>query len=140
MNIDTLAARRNRLLVGNACGFLIWQACTFGPHLAGHGVAPLIIVFGIAGFLLWGVTLWQLLRPIPDARTRAALDDELTRHHQQRAMLAGYWAMLLTAAAALAVASFMPLASLLVLRVLIAVGVAAPLLRFVVLERAGGGE
>jgi hypothetical protein len=140
MSTEQLANRRNRLLVLNAAAFVIWQAATFGPHLAGRSIAPTVIVLGLAGFVAWAWTLIVLMRPVADARVRAALNDELTRHHQRQAMLAGYWAMLGTAVGALAVASLVPIPAILVVRVIVVVGVAAPLLRFVVLERSDVGE
>lgn len=139
MSTEQLADRRNRLLVFNAAAFVIWQAATFGPHLAGRAIAPTIIVLGLAGFVAWAWTLIVLLRPVGDARARAALDDELTRHHRLQAMLAGYWAMLATAAGALALVSVVPVPAILVVRVVVVVGVTAPLLRFVVLERGDAG-
>jgi hypothetical protein len=140
MEDEVLARRRNRLLVVNATGFVIWQAGSFGPHLAGRPAAPLIIGIGLVGFVLWALSLALLWRPVGDARSRAALDDELTRHHWLQSMLAGYWVMLGVAAAGLAVTSLVAIPAVLVLRMLVVVGVAAPLLRFVVLERSVGGE
>jgi hypothetical protein len=130
---EQLAERRNRLFVFNAAAFVIWQAATFGPHLAGRAIAPAIIVLGLVGFVAWAWTLIVLLRPVGDARTRAALDDELTRHRRLQAMLG-------TAAGALAIVSLVPVPAILALRVVIVVGVTAPLLRFVVLERGDAGE
>jgi hypothetical protein len=140
MSTEQLAERRNRLLVLNAASFVVWQAATFGPHLSGRAVAPLVIVVGLLGFVAWAWTIVILLRPVGDARTRAALNDELSRHHWRRAVLAGYWAMLATAAGALAFVSLVPVPAILALRVIVVVGVAAPLLRFVVLERGDAGE
>ena len=140
METEGLARRRNRLLILNATGFVLWQASSFGPYLAGRPGAPLVVVIGLAAFVLWAVSFALILRPVADARTRAALDDELTRHHQLQAFLSGYWAMLFAAAAGLALSSFVPLPALLVLRVLVIIGVAAPLLRFVVLERRVGDD
>jgi hypothetical protein len=140
METDGLARRRNRLVVLNATGFVLWQASSFQPHLAGPSGTQVIVAIGLAAFALWAVSFALLLRPVADARSRAVLDDELTRHNQLQAFLAGYWAMLFLAAAGLALTSFVPLPAVLVLRVLVIVGVAAPLLRFVVLERRVGGD
>ena len=98
-----------------------------------------MIVVGLGGFLVWAASLVMLLRAPADARTREVLDDELTRHNRQRAMLAGYWLMLATAAGAVTVATLAPGSALLALRAVVVVGVAAPLIRFVVLERRVGG-
>ena len=133
---EELARRRNRLLIFNATGFVIWQAGSFGPHLAGRPSAPLIIAIGLAGFVMWGLSLALLWRPIGDARSRAALDDELTRHHWLQSMVAGYWVVLGVSAVGLAVTSLVAIPAALVLRVLVVIGVAVPLLRFVVLERS----
>jgi hypothetical protein len=48
--------------------------------------------------------------------------------------------MLLTAAGALAATSLFPIPAVLALRVVVVVGVAAPLVRFVVLERRVDGK
>jgi hypothetical protein len=139
MDTDLAARKRNRLLILNAVGFVVWQAGMFGPHLIGRPEAPVVIVVGLGGFLVWVASLIVLLRAPADARTREVLDDELTRHNRQRAMLAGYWLMLATAAGAMTVAALAPDSALLALRAVVVVGVAAPLIRFVVLERRVGG-
>jgi hypothetical protein len=140
MELEAIVRRRNRLLVVNAVGFAVWQLGSFGPHLVGRPDTPVVIAIGIAGFLAWMISLALLLRPTADARTRDVLDDELTRHHRQRAMLAGYWVMLVVAAGAVVVSTLAPDSAALALRAIVAVGVAAPLLRFVALERGVGGE
>ena len=140
MVIEKLAERRNRLLLINAAAFVIWQASSFGPHLAGRPAAPILIVVSLAAFVGWAWTLTTLLRPLGDARTQAALNDELTHQHRQQALLAGYWAMLICAAGAIVVTSVAPISPVLTLRALVVVGVAAPLVRFVILERRVGGE
>ena len=139
MDADLAARRRNRLLILNAVGFVVWQAGMFGPHLIGRPEAPAVIAVGLGGFLAWVVSLILLLRAPADPRTREVLDDELTRHNRQRAMLAGYWLMLVTAAGAVTVATLAPASALLALRAVVAIGVAAPLIRFVILERRVGG-
>jgi hypothetical protein len=140
MLTEKLAARRNRLLLLNAVAFVIWQAASFGPHLAGRRAAPAVITAGIVGFALWAGTLRLLLQPLGDDRTQAALNDELTQRHRQQALLAGYWTMLLCAAAATVLISFVPVSPAIALRTLVIVGVAVPIIRFVALERRLGGE
>lgn len=137
---ETAANARNRLMVLNACGFVVWQLGSFGPGLAGRVATPFVIVLGLAGFAVWIVSLVRLLRATPDPRTRVVLDDELTRHNRQRSVLVGYWLMLTTAAGALALASVMSVPAIHALRAVIVVGVAGPLLRFVYLERSVGGD
>ena len=138
MDAEAIARRRNRLLVVNAVAFVVWQLGSFGPHLVGRPGTPVVIAVGLAAFLAWMVSLVLLLRPTADARTRDVLDDELTRHHRQRAMLAGYWVMLVVAAGAVVVSTLVPSSAVLLLRAVVALGVAAPLLRFVALERGVG--
>ena len=99
----------------------------------------MLIAVSFLGFGVWIASLVKLLRPAPDARTAAVLDDELTRHNRHRAFTAGYWLMLVTAAGALLLGTLVPLPLEITLRVLLVVGVAAPLLRFVVLEARDGG-
>jgi hypothetical protein len=139
MDADLAARKRNRLLILNAAGFIVWQTGMFGPHLIGRPDAPAVIVLGLGGFLVWMASLIVLLRAPADPRTREILDDELTRQNRQRAMLAGYWLMLVTATGAVTLASLAPGSALLALRAVVVVGVAAPLIRFVVLERRVGG-
>lgn len=138
--LERIAARRNRLLVLNAFGFIVWQVASFGPHLANLWSAPAVIALGLVGFGVWAWTLVLLLRRIPDPHVRAVLDDELSRHHWQRSMQAGYWSMLMTAAVGLAITSLVPVAAVHALRAMVALGVAVPLLRFARLERAGGDD
>jgi predicted membrane protein len=139
MDADSAARRRDRLLLLNAVGFVVWQAGMFGPHLIGSRNAPGVIVVGLGGFLLWAISLVLLLRSPSDARVRQVLDDELTQHHRHRAMLTGYWLMLATAAGAMTLAAVAPTSAVLALRAVVVVGVAAPLIRFVILERRVGG-
>src|SRR4249920_2099590 len=132
---DLLAARRRRQLVVNAIAFALWQVCLYGPHLAGKALAPVLITVGLLAFAAWAGSLLLLLRRNADWRTTRMLDDELTRQNAGRSFQFGYWVLLLTAACALPLAMFVTLPAVAVLRVLVIVGVAAPILRFVVLER-----
>jgi len=132
---DLLAAKRRRQLVVNAIAFAVWQVCLYGPHLAGEALAPVLITLGILGFAAWAGSLLLLLRRTADWRTSRMLDDELTRQNAGRSFQFGYWVLLIAAACALSVAMFVTLPAVAVLRVLVIVGVATPILRFVVLER-----
>jgi ABC-type spermidine/putrescine transport system permease subunit I len=132
---DLLAARRRRLLVVNAFAFGTWQVALYGPNLAGKALAPVLITIGLLGFAAWAGSLFLVLRRPADPRTSRVLDDELTRQNAGRSFQFGYWALLLTAACALPLAMFVDLPTTAVLRALVIVGVASPILRFVVLER-----
>src|SRR5262245_51240586 len=100
MVIEKLAERRNRLLLINAASFVVWQASAYGKHVADWPGVPVFVTVSISAFVIWAWSLRAVMRPVGDARTQAALNDELTQQHRQQAMLAGYWAMLLGAAAA----------------------------------------
>lgn len=98
-----------------------------------------------SSFALWSAMLILILltggfpfRKLSQA-TRSALNDELTRDNRRVGYMAGYWAMMIAAAApfALAQADFITPSEC--LRYLFAIGVAFPAIRFAALERRQDG-
>jgi hypothetical protein len=137
----TLARRRQGLLVAAALGYLVWQLSRMVLALApGRVPGAALLVVSLIGFLVFvtalaGVFLWA-----KQARGRAALEDEITRHNRLAAFAAGFWAMLLVAAALFAAGQFLVFPGAEAARLVMIVGVAAPLLRFAFLERETAGE
>jgi hypothetical protein len=135
---DMLARRRQWLLVLAALGFLIWQLCRLVLALATRSVpAPAMLVASLTGFLVFiaalaGVFLWA-----KQARGRAALEDEMTRHNRLQAFATGFWAMLLAAGCLFGLGQFVALPGSEAARLVMITGVVAPLLRFAMLEREG---
>jgi hypothetical protein len=94
-----------------------------------------LITIGLLGSAAWAGSLILLLRRPADPRTSRILDDELTRQNRGKSFQFGFWVLLFTTAGVLSLAMFVQLPAIAVLRVLVIVGVASPILRFVALER-----
>jgi hypothetical protein len=136
VSTDMLARRRQWLLVLAALGFLLWQLSRFALVLVPLDRAPLLVA-SLAGFLVFAAAFGATFFWAREARGNAALEDELTRHNRLLAMGAGFWAMLIAAALLLGVGQFFTLSGAEAGRLVMIVGVVAPLLRFAMLERAG---
>jgi len=146
--VERLIKRRRRILVVFAFAFLAWQAghVATATKITGtltDGTARMVDVVSVAGFLVWAMALVTLLstggRWGRRARgaVRDALEDELTQANRRTAFQSGYWALLFCSAALYALSLFKPFEAAAAMPILIAVGVTAPILRFVALDRRG---
>ena len=137
VSTDMLARRRQWLLVIAALGFLLWQLCRLLLAIEPALGRPALLVASLACFLIFIVALGCVFLWAKQARGRAALEDEMTQHNRLRAFAAGFWTMLIAAAALLAAGQFVALPGAETARLVMIAGIVAPLLRFAMLERAG---
>lgn len=137
--IERLSRRRARFLIVCAVAYLGWQFPLFEAyHRLSAGPARFVDIFALsAGALFVAVMIWLLIsggRMPRDAGVGAALNDELVRDNRRRAFALGFWAMLFTAAAIMAVNLFVPIGGVDTAHVVVIVGAVVPLLRFAQLE------
>jgi hypothetical protein len=135
VSTDMLARRRQRLLVIAAFGYLLWQLAWLALAI-GARPGPALLAARLAGFLIFAGALGAIFVWAKAARCRAALDDEMTRHNRLRAFTAGFWAMLIAAAALFAAGQFVAIPGAEAARMVMIAGVVVPLLRFALLERS----
>lgn len=146
--VERLIKRRRRFLVAMAFGFLAWQVghvatATKLADAISSGNPRLVDVVTVAGFLMWAMALLTVLATGGRMSARAggavrdALEDELTQANRRAAFQSGYWALLFAVCALYALALFKPFTAAQAMPILIGVGVTAPILRFVALDRRG---
>lgn len=136
-DIEHHEKRRIGLLLLSAAAFAVWQATeltALRPQFA-DGAAGLVAPVAI---ILWIISLVALVRRPAQARLRAQMEDELTRHNRLVAFNTGYWAAMICAAVGLVLASRTGLPAVDIVRAILVVGVAAPLIRFALLEAGLG--
>ena len=137
---ERIQRRRIGLMTAVAALFVIWQAIfLLSPHpdigrggLAGNWDETLMnLVF--SGVLLALIGTGGALRK--SKAIRALLDDESTLAHRQSALAVGYWAAMVATVGVYAYALVAPVRLVDALHIVLSLGVAAPLARFVQLER-----
>lgn len=133
--IERSQHRRLLLLSVSAIAFLIWVSSDAWPVAPGTRRAVELIC--AAAFLVWIVSLIAMLSSgvTRNQVVRAAMNDELAVAHRRSALMFGYWVLIALLAALYTWSFFSPIAVREVAPLLLAVAVAAPILRFVALER-----
>lgn len=99
--IEALEQARRRMLMGFLIAFVAWQVPTILEDTVAAQVAPgLARVFGVlaaVGGIVWVVSslrLWRLQRQVArDPEAAVALDDERVREARSRALVFGFWAL-----------------------------------------------
>ena len=143
-----LIRMRNRLLSLAAAAFLAWQgailygdaAALFSAVPALPGASALIETIGALGWAAATLLFLVYMGRVSRARVQDVIEDELFRHNKQRAVHAGFMAMIATLAICLGFAVNMELPAEPVLRLILMAGVGAPLFTFVFLARDDMGE
>jgi len=91
---------------------------------------PWLLVIGLAALNLSSLPFrWSRCGPVS-----RLMNDETTKDHRRSSFAAGFWAMILSAAATMVVATFQPLGAAAVGRITITAGLAAALIAFATLE------
>lgn len=141
--IEKLSRRRRVILAVYGLLFLVFQAVVFRSLDAPVELWRPVDWAKAAGFAGWSASLivvlatgGMLLRG--SAATRAAMNDELTIANRSAGYRAGYWAVLVSTAICFVLVQFEATNVSEALRVLFAIGVATPAMRFAVLERRQG--
>lgn len=132
--VDQISRGRVGFLLLNGLAFAVWQTTELGrveAMLADRGLS----ILGSSAVVLWTVTLAALFAPVL-ARQRTAIEDELTRLNRRKAFSWGYWLVICSAVLALFAASNSTVPAADLLRMVLIVGVAAPIIGFAVMERS----
>ncbi|MDY0960116.1 hypothetical protein SOM26_15580 [Sphingomonas sp. CFBP8993] len=91
---------------------------------------PWLLVIGLAALNLSSLPFrWSRCGPVS-----RLMNDETTKDHRRSSFAAGFWAMILSAAATMVVATFQPLGAAAMGRITITAGLAAALIAFATLE------
>lgn len=130
--VDQISKGRVGFLLLNGLAFAAWQATELGQvqeALDGH----ILSIANGSALALWTLTLVALLVPFC-VRPRIEAEDELTRENRHKAFAWGYWVVIASAVIALFIASNMTVPADDLLRLVMIVGVSAPILRFAIME------
>lgn len=132
--LDQISRGRVGFLLLNGIAFAVWQI-TEMRQFEGVWAGSIISILGSSAVILWTVTLAALFAPV-FVRKRPIIEDELTRQNRRRAFGWGYWLVIASAALALFVASNTTVPAQDLLRMVLIVGVSAPIIRFALMERS----
>jgi hypothetical protein len=132
--VDQISRGRVGFLLLNGIAFAVWQI-TEMRQFEGVWAGSIISILGSSAVILWTVTLAALFAPV-FVRKRPIIEDELTRQNRRRAFGWGYWLVIASAVLALFVASNTTVAAQDLLRMVLIVGVSAPIIRFAFMERS----
>ena len=130
--VDQISRGRVGFLILNGLAFAAWQATEIGRVREAFDGPMLSIVNGSA-LALWTFTLVAVLVPF-FTRPKIEVEDELTRQNRHKAFIWGYWVTIASAIIALFVASNLAVPPDDLLRLVLVIGVAAPILRFAIME------
>lgn len=142
-DIEKLSERRRWLLVTMGISFLIWQVADLDvtENLEGMARGGFAIT-GTVSALVWLAALILLFvsfrRPSTEARSHAALEDELVKANRRIAFAAGYAAMMLAAAGLFLTSIFADLLTKDALNAVLVAGIVTPMFAFAWLEGRGG--
>ena len=121
-------------LLLNGIAFAVWQI-TEMKRFEGAWAGSTLSILGASALILWTVTLAALFSPV-FTRNRTNIEDELTRQNRRTAFGWGYWLVIASAVLALFVASNTTVPAEDLLRMVLIVGVSAPIIRFALMERS----
>lgn len=137
--IDQVSRQRPGLLFAGALAFAAWQATEIGFVRQATDGTVLRLIAPVA-IVLWVCSMAILLAPSLQ-RSKGRIEDELTRHNRLTAFSWGYWILIFAGFGALAAASRNSLPAGDLIRLMLIGGVAAPMVRFALLEQpAPDGE
>ena len=142
-DIEKLSRRRRIVLASYGTLFLVFQGAVFNSLDAPMSAWRPVDWAKAAGFAGWSMTLIFVLATggllfRGSAAARAALNDELTTANRNAGYRAGYWAVLASIAICFALGQFEATNLAETVRVLFAIAVATPAIRFAALERRQG--
>ncbi len=132
--VDQISRGRVGFLLLNGIAFAVWQITEIGrveEVLSGSTLS----ILSASAVILWTVTLAALFAPA-FTRQKTTIEDELTRQNRRTAFSWGYWIVIGGAILALFVASNTTTPADDLLRIVLIVGVSAPIIRFAVMERS----
>ena len=141
--VEALERSRRRLMIALVITILLWFVPQIlddlAPAALPHTLRSILVVLGVVGGLLWmGFMLrynrfQRMVRNRPELRER--LDDERIGQLRHQAVYRGWVALLICVAVGVAVAPFVTIPDQALLLTLLLVGVTAPIVFFLWLDR-----
>ena len=141
--IETLEKSRRRMLLSVALFMLVWFVPqileSLGPETFPRGLRALFAVLGAVGGIVWMVLMLRFHRLQTKVRNRPELqerlNDERVRQLRREAVYRGWVTMVVLVAVGVALAPFVEIPGQPLLMTLLLVGVEAPILFFLWLDR-----
>ena len=141
--IETLERSRRRMLASVVVTSALWLVPQIVQGLwAGalpRGLAVALVLAGVGGALAWMAFMWRYhsfqQRVMTDPELRSRLDDERVVALRKDAILRGWGVLVAALAAGVAAAPFVDLPDVPVMLTLLLVGVNAPIVFFLILDR-----
>jgi len=136
---DRLTRRRARIAMVLGIVFIATQ----GFHIADDQMTRTVDIVRVIAWGVWVIVFFLFLLYgggwLRGKSIRALMNDEVTEANRRGALVAGFWATMLTAFLCYALSFYEPMLVRETLHVVITVGVGAAILRFAALERRAIG-
>jgi protein-S-isoprenylcysteine O-methyltransferase Ste14 len=137
---EKLTKRRARVAIVSGIFFLATMASSLGVDFPANGPQR----FKLAAWIVWAAVLLFLLAAggglFRGKTVRTLMNDESTVDNRRRAMVAGFWATVLSAFALYAITFIEPISGREVIRLLLSAAVGASIIRFGILEQRSLGH
>lgn len=137
---EKLTLRRARVSIIFGIFFLSSMASSFGVDVPNNPPQTL----KLAAWVAWAAALLFLLAVggglFRGGAVRALMNDESTIDNRRQAMVAGFWATVLSSFALYAISLYEPISGREVIRLLLSAAVGAAIIRFGILERRSLGH
>lgn len=132
---EKLTRRRARVAIISGIFFLATMAKSLGVDFPSNRPET----FKLAAWIVWAAILLLLLGAggglFRGKSVRSLMNDESTLDNRRRAMVAGFWATVLSAFALYAITFYEPISGREVIRLLLSAAVGASIIRFGILEQ-----
>ena len=132
---EKLTLRRARVSIVSGVFFLTTMATSLGVDFPASRPES----FKLAAWVVWAAALLFLLAVggglFRGRNVRALMNDDSTVENRQRAMVKGFWAMVLSAFALYCISLFEPISGREAIRLLLSAAIGASVISFGILER-----
>ncbi len=132
---EKLTLRRARVSIISGVFFLMSMAGSLGVDVPANGPETI----RLAAWVVWAAALLLVLAAggglFRGKAIRALMNDDSTLVNRQRAMVAGFWATVLSAFALYAISLFEPVSGRDAIRLLLSAAVGASIIKFGLLEK-----
>jgi protein-S-isoprenylcysteine O-methyltransferase Ste14 len=132
---EKLTLRRARVSIILGIFFLFMMASSLGADFPANRPQT----FKLAAWIVWAAALLLLLAAggglLRGKAVRSLMNDESTLDNRRRAMVAGFWATVLSAFILYAISFYEPMSAREVIRLLLSAAVGVSIIRFGILER-----
>lgn len=141
--LDALERSRRHMLTAVVVTSILWIVPQILQDVLSEGLSGpargALILAGLAGGLIWMVSMWRFHRfqqqVLDDPDLRRRLDDERVLALRREAIYRGWIVMVVAVSLGVAAAPFVELPDLAVLLTLLLLGVNAPIMFFLALDR-----